>query len=178
MPTINQLIKNGRTKQTKKSMTPIMDQCPQKRGTLSIEYSITGIGSDNVVPLSVRFVVIVELPSLEVKQSQFLELLLPESILKISPKLPSQPAKAKSTKITRMIKILLFFTIILYHLTLEFVSGRDVESEPLVIVPPCFHPYRNLGIAQAQTYSKAVDIIDILSFEQIVICIFSCPASS
>ncbi len=32
MPTINQLIKNGRTKQTKKSMTPIMDQCPQKRG--------------------------------------------------------------------------------------------------------------------------------------------------
>lgn len=32
MPTINQLIKNGRKQQTKKSMTPIMDQCPQKRG--------------------------------------------------------------------------------------------------------------------------------------------------
>ena len=32
MPTINQLIKNGRKQQAKKSMTPIMDQCPQKRG--------------------------------------------------------------------------------------------------------------------------------------------------
>ena len=31
MPTINQLIKKGREKQTKKSMTPIMGQCPQKR---------------------------------------------------------------------------------------------------------------------------------------------------
>ena len=32
MPTINQLVKRGREKQTKKSMTPIMGQCPQKRG--------------------------------------------------------------------------------------------------------------------------------------------------
>lgn len=32
MPTINQLIRQGREKQTKKSLTPIMDGCPQKRG--------------------------------------------------------------------------------------------------------------------------------------------------
>lgn len=32
MPTINQLIRKGREKQVKKSLTPIMDQCPQKRG--------------------------------------------------------------------------------------------------------------------------------------------------
>ena len=32
MPTINQLVKRGREKQTKKSMTPIMGLCPQKRG--------------------------------------------------------------------------------------------------------------------------------------------------
>lgn len=32
MPTINQLIRKGREKQTKKSQTPIMNQCPQKRG--------------------------------------------------------------------------------------------------------------------------------------------------
>ena len=32
MPTIHQLVKRGREKQTKKSMTPIMGQCPQKRG--------------------------------------------------------------------------------------------------------------------------------------------------
>ncbi|MCQ2408930.1 MAG: 30S ribosomal protein S12 [Clostridia bacterium] len=32
MPTINQLIRNGREKQVKKSQTPIMQQCPQKRG--------------------------------------------------------------------------------------------------------------------------------------------------
>ncbi|MBO4554417.1 MAG: 30S ribosomal protein S12 [Clostridia bacterium] len=32
MPTINQLIRHGREKQVKKSQTPIMDQCPQKRG--------------------------------------------------------------------------------------------------------------------------------------------------
>ena len=140
---------------------------------LSIEYSTTGIGSVNVPGFSVSFVVIVELSSLEVKQSQFLELLT-EPILEILPllsPLPSQPATAKSRQITRMEKILFFFIIILYLLTLEFVSGRDVESEPLVIVPPCFHPYRYLGIAQAHTYSKAVDIIGLLSLEQIVILI-------
>ncbi len=32
MPTINQLIRHGRERQTKKSTTPIMDACPQKRG--------------------------------------------------------------------------------------------------------------------------------------------------
>ena len=32
MPTINQLVRKGRERQTKKSMTPIMGQCPQKRG--------------------------------------------------------------------------------------------------------------------------------------------------
>ncbi len=32
MPTINQLIRQGRVRQTKKSLAPIMDKCPQKRG--------------------------------------------------------------------------------------------------------------------------------------------------
>ena len=32
MPTINQLIKHGRERRTEKSKTPIMNQCPQKRG--------------------------------------------------------------------------------------------------------------------------------------------------
>ncbi len=32
MPTTNQLIRQGRKRQTKKSLTPIMDGCPQKRG--------------------------------------------------------------------------------------------------------------------------------------------------
>ncbi len=32
MPTINQLIKHGREKRVEKSKTPIMAQCPQKRG--------------------------------------------------------------------------------------------------------------------------------------------------
>lgn len=32
MPTINQLVKQGRERQTKKSQTPILEQCPQKRG--------------------------------------------------------------------------------------------------------------------------------------------------
>ena len=32
MPTINQLVRKVRERQTKKSMTPIMGQCPQKRG--------------------------------------------------------------------------------------------------------------------------------------------------
>jgi len=32
MPTINQLIKNGREKQIKKSVAPILEECPQKRG--------------------------------------------------------------------------------------------------------------------------------------------------
>ena len=32
MPTINQLIRQGREKQVKKSQTPMMEKCPQKRG--------------------------------------------------------------------------------------------------------------------------------------------------
>ena len=32
MPTTNQLIRQGRQRQTKKSLAPIMDGCPQKRG--------------------------------------------------------------------------------------------------------------------------------------------------
>ncbi len=32
MPTTNQLIRQGRERQTKKSLTPIMGACPQKRG--------------------------------------------------------------------------------------------------------------------------------------------------
>ncbi len=32
MPTINQLIKNGRTSAVKKTTSPILKQCPQKRG--------------------------------------------------------------------------------------------------------------------------------------------------
>ena len=32
MPTINQLVRHGRTKQTRKSQAPILEQNPQKRG--------------------------------------------------------------------------------------------------------------------------------------------------
>ncbi len=32
MPTINQLIRNGRERQVYKSKSPILDNCPQKRG--------------------------------------------------------------------------------------------------------------------------------------------------
>ena len=32
MPTTNQLLRQGRQRQTKKSLTPIMEGCPQKRG--------------------------------------------------------------------------------------------------------------------------------------------------
>jgi small subunit ribosomal protein S12 len=32
MPTINQLIRQGRKKQAEKSASPILDRCPQKRG--------------------------------------------------------------------------------------------------------------------------------------------------
>ncbi|MFW5780929.1 MAG: 30S ribosomal protein S12 [Bacillota bacterium] len=32
MPTINQLIRQGRQRQTKKSMAPMLEECPQKRG--------------------------------------------------------------------------------------------------------------------------------------------------
>lgn len=32
MPTINQLIRQGRERQVKKSQTPMLERCPQKRG--------------------------------------------------------------------------------------------------------------------------------------------------
>lgn len=32
MPTVNQLIRQGRERQVKKSNTPLMEKCPQKRG--------------------------------------------------------------------------------------------------------------------------------------------------
>lgn len=32
MPTINQLIRQGRERQVKKSQTPMLEKCPQKRG--------------------------------------------------------------------------------------------------------------------------------------------------
>ena len=32
MPTINQLVKKGRVKQTQKSQSILLDKCPQKRG--------------------------------------------------------------------------------------------------------------------------------------------------
>ncbi len=32
MPTINQLIRHGREKQTKKTQSPILQKCPQRRG--------------------------------------------------------------------------------------------------------------------------------------------------
>ena len=41
MPTINQLVKQGRERQVKKSTTPIMQQCPQKRGVCTRVYTTT-----------------------------------------------------------------------------------------------------------------------------------------
>ena len=32
MPTINQLVRKGRSKQIKRSKSPVLDKCPQKRG--------------------------------------------------------------------------------------------------------------------------------------------------
>ena len=32
MPTINQLVRKGRNKRVKKSKSPVLDQCPQRRG--------------------------------------------------------------------------------------------------------------------------------------------------
>tara|TARA_B100001094_G_C18099065_1_gene754686 strand:+ start:477 stop:848 length:372 start_codon:yes stop_codon:yes gene_type:complete len=41
MPTINQLIKKGRTAQIKKSKTPALKACPQKRGVCVRVYTTT-----------------------------------------------------------------------------------------------------------------------------------------
>ena len=41
MPTINQLIRNGRKKPLKKTKVPAMDACPQKRGVCTRVYTTT-----------------------------------------------------------------------------------------------------------------------------------------
>lgn len=41
MPTINQLVKQGRKKLTKKKDTPALDSCPQKRGVCVRVYTST-----------------------------------------------------------------------------------------------------------------------------------------
>ena len=46
---------------------------------------------------------------------------------------------------------------------LEFVSGRDVEHKPLIIIPRPLKPYRKPGVGKPKTYSKAIYIIDILT---------------
>lgn len=41
MPTINQLVRKGRTKQVKKNKVPAMEACPQKRGVCTRVYTTT-----------------------------------------------------------------------------------------------------------------------------------------
>ena len=41
MPTINQLIRNGRSKPLKKTKVPAMESCPQKRGVCTRVYTTT-----------------------------------------------------------------------------------------------------------------------------------------
>ena len=41
MPTINQLIRNGRKKSLKKTKVPAMESCPQKRGVCTRVYTTT-----------------------------------------------------------------------------------------------------------------------------------------
>jgi small subunit ribosomal protein S12 len=41
MPTINQLVRNGRKKMTKRSNTPALQDCPQKRGVCVRVYTTT-----------------------------------------------------------------------------------------------------------------------------------------
>ncbi len=41
MPTINQLVRQGRKKQRKKTSAPALDQCPQKRGVCVRVYTST-----------------------------------------------------------------------------------------------------------------------------------------
>ena len=41
MPTINQLIKHGREQRVEKSKTPILSQCPQKRGVCTSVKTVT-----------------------------------------------------------------------------------------------------------------------------------------
>ena len=41
MPTINQLVKNGRAKQKAKTKSPALVNCPQKRGVCTRVYTVT-----------------------------------------------------------------------------------------------------------------------------------------
>ena len=41
MPTINQLIRKGRKRQTKKNKVPALEKCPQKRGVCTRVYTTT-----------------------------------------------------------------------------------------------------------------------------------------
>ena len=41
MPTVNQLIRFGRRKQVRKSKSPVLDACPQKRGVCTRVYTTT-----------------------------------------------------------------------------------------------------------------------------------------
>ncbi|MFA7567783.1 MAG: 30S ribosomal protein S12 [Alkalispirochaeta sp.] len=41
MPTINQLIRNGRVRQTKKTKSPALQNCPQKRGVCTRVMTVT-----------------------------------------------------------------------------------------------------------------------------------------
>jgi small subunit ribosomal protein S12 len=41
MPTINQLVKNGRDKQNRKTTAPALDSCPQRRGVCTRVYTTT-----------------------------------------------------------------------------------------------------------------------------------------
>lgn len=41
MPTINQLVRNGREKQVKKSTAPALKSCPQRRGVCTRVYTTT-----------------------------------------------------------------------------------------------------------------------------------------
>lgn len=41
MPTINQLVRNGRVPKTKRNMVPAMQACPQKRGVCTRVYTTT-----------------------------------------------------------------------------------------------------------------------------------------
>lgn len=41
MPTINQLVRAGRVKQTKKNKVPALEACPQKRGVCTRVYTTT-----------------------------------------------------------------------------------------------------------------------------------------
>jgi small subunit ribosomal protein S12 len=41
MPTINQLVRKGRTKMNKRSKSPVLDKCPQKKGVCTLVKTMT-----------------------------------------------------------------------------------------------------------------------------------------